>query len=95
MDSRNAAVRSGGAAVAAAPCPENGTPVGGGGRRTHLALVAAALLLLAHLALEGLARVGVPLEAAAELEARDVAALRRAQDALGVLPNPKAVSRLS
>jgi hypothetical protein len=48
------------------------------GSRTHLAVVAAALLLLAHLALEGLARLGVPLEAAAELEARDVAALRRA-----------------
>jgi hypothetical protein len=60
----------------------------------NLALLAASLVLLADLALEGLAGVGVPLEAAAELEARDVAALRRAEDALGVLHSTAHMSGL-
>lgn len=37
------------------------------GSCTNLALIAVALLLLEHLALEGLACLGVPLDAAAEL----------------------------
>jgi len=37
------------------------------GSSTNLALVVAALLLLDHLALKGLACLGVPLDAAAEL----------------------------
>jgi hypothetical protein len=42
----------------------------------YLAVLAAALLLLPHLPLERVARLGVSLEAAPELEPRDVAALR-------------------
>ena len=38
------------------------------GSRTNLSFIAAALLLLAHLAFEGLARLEIPLEAVAELE---------------------------
>lgn len=52
----------------------------------YLALLAAALVLLPHLPFERLARLRVPLQPPPEFEPRDVAALRRAQYALRVLP---------
>jgi hypothetical protein len=62
---------------------------------SYLALLAAALLLLLDLAVEGRARVGVAVEAAAELEARDVARLRRGQDAFWVLQSKPSNIRIA